>query len=142
MPLEYLAEHLQRVGELGLGEGKRPRGENYSDTEMASAIAASTILDLLHKWRTQRREGDRIPVVGALSVGRHFEMTRQADRMYALLGMCEFSGDSIPYVSYTESATEVYMRFNRYIIERNADDALVLLSAGVASPQGQTWSPD
>jgi hypothetical protein len=142
MPLEHLAEHLQRVGELGLGEVKRPRGENYSDAERASAIAASTNLELLHEWRTQRREGDRISVVDALSVGHHFEMTRQVDRMYALLGMCDFSGDSIPYVSYTESVTEVYMRFNRYIIERNADDILVLLSAGVASPQGPSWSPD
>jgi hypothetical protein len=52
MPLEHLAEHLPRVDELGLGEGKRPRGENYNDAERASAIAASINLDLLHGWRT------------------------------------------------------------------------------------------
>jgi hypothetical protein len=85
---------------------------------------------------------DRILVVGALSMGHHFEMTRQVDRMYALLGTCDFSRDLTPYVGYTESVTEVYMRFNRYIIERNADDTQVLLSARVASPQGSSWSPD
>jgi hypothetical protein len=68
IPLEHLAEHLPRVDELGLGEGKRPWGENYSDAKGASAIAASINLDLLHGRRTYRREGDWIPVAGALSV--------------------------------------------------------------------------
>ena len=103
MPLEHLAEHLKRVGELGLSEGDVP---------------------------------------GCALRGLPLRNDQQVDRMYALLVMCGFSGDSIPYVSYTESVTEVYMRFNRYIIERNADDTLVLLSTGVASPQGPSWSPN
>lgn len=142
IPLERLAQHLDYVARLGLAEEKRPHGQNYSKAERAAAIAASFNLELLHKWRNEYRKQSRTTLVSVVSMTHNFEMARQVDRMYALLGMCGLSGDPTLYVSYTESVEETYMRFNRYIIERHPDFGQMVLSAASAAPQTPSWSPD
>lgn len=136
--------HVVDAFQLGLTEGQRSRGIGYDDVEHHNAKVASNNVLRLWDWRCLYHSGDPEPLCTVLAASHAFEMKYVVDRMYALMSVSGLHALDHPslYVSYTEPANKVYLRFNKHLAQTDSDNLYILLAEGPLSSQPPSWSPD